>query len=665
MTKSAVDHMEVRWRVTGTTQWSAPRSYPPAADVDVDGLERDKQYDFEVRNVSACGATSVWVPSNYTVPPAPVGTLTLVAMQQGIQDASSAAAAANAQLAAIASDNILSPAEKPTVMRNYSVITTEQAGIDAQAAQYGVSAQQSDYDNAISTLTAYLNGLNTPVPWNNKSGNTDIVGTSFSAYFKTVYTARQALLNAIYAQAKIFSDLALKPGQNLVPNPTFAVATPGGGYPGWAISGPGWTAGNKGLYGNHYFNTCAENVVSSAAPITSVLFTQRIPFPPNAVHSVRVTYAVDRSYSSGSATADIRYVDAAGNTLLDSSRIFTSSGSTGGIVTGQMEGAVSPANTAFIVLRLYTQSAAETGGAVYFRIGSVKVELGAKCTSFSDDATQYGNQLTNAGSGQKLGDQGNIPASLTSNLGMVRSATALTAFSTGAVNVNAHTVTYGPKVVSYNAKTNAVTGLAQGVGYYIYTRDNYQGGSPTWNATASAATANGYDDAYNAGYVTIPTSGSGGGGGAGGPGGGGCVCADMWLWPLFMGLRGALNAGDLARRWRWWKPWLWFLRGPEGWHLVRRRPRIVQEPCVRPIVADGSHLDCSVHTPVTTRTGESILAPHLFGHGMATCSGWQRVTDVIALAGLRDVVRICVGGNSFFASADGYRFISTHNVWKN
>lgn len=261
--------------------------------------------------------------------------------------------------------------------------------------------------------------------------------------------------------------------------------------------------------------------------------------------------------------------------------------------------------------------------------------------------------LGQAGSGMRLGDQRNAPSSLTRSLGIVRSAAALTAYSTGAVNVNAHSIQMGGANIPYNAVSNAVTGLAQGSSYYIYTHDSYAGGTQTWGYTTSAATANSYDDAYNAGQVTIPTSGSSGGGGSGGS----CVCADMWLRP-------GLTARALAQRWRWWKPWLWFLRGPDGWHLIRRRPRIVQEQCCRATVADGSWLDCSNSTPVTTQTGESILAAMLYGHLMATDHGWQRVIEVELLQDQRDVVRICVGGHSFFAGADPYRRLGTHNVWK-
>jgi hypothetical protein len=109
-------------------------------------------------------------------------------------------------LADIASDNVLTPGEKPTIITDYGVITAEQAGIDAQATAYAITTQKTAYDNAVTALTTHLGTLTTPVAWNNLSGNTDIVGTTFRTKFTDVYTTRQALLNAISAAAKVLAD---------------------------------------------------------------------------------------------------------------------------------------------------------------------------------------------------------------------------------------------------------------------------------------------------------------------------------------------------------------------------------------------------------------------------------------------------------------------------
>ncbi len=117
-------------------------------------------------------------------------------------DAQDAADLANATLADIASDSVLTPGEKPRVIQDYTVITAEQSGIDAQATNYGVTTEKTAYDTALSALTTYLGTLTSPAAWNNLTGNTTIVGTTFRSKFADVYTTRQALLDAISAAAK-------------------------------------------------------------------------------------------------------------------------------------------------------------------------------------------------------------------------------------------------------------------------------------------------------------------------------------------------------------------------------------------------------------------------------------------------------------------------------
>lgn len=141
---------------------------------------------------------------------APAGTLVGGTLAQTVESnaanalanaatAQSAANAANTALANIASDAVLSPGEKPTVVRDYAVIAAEQVGIDAQAVAFGIAAEKTAYDNAVSALTSYLGGL---TGWDTIPGSdVAIVGSTFRANFAAVYTARQALLNKIAAVA--------------------------------------------------------------------------------------------------------------------------------------------------------------------------------------------------------------------------------------------------------------------------------------------------------------------------------------------------------------------------------------------------------------------------------------------------------------------------------
>ena len=253
------------------------------------------------------------------------------------------------------------------------------------------------------------------------------------------------------------------------------------------------------------------------------------------------------------------------------------------------------------------------------------------------------------GSGHRLGDQRNTPSSLSRAYGAVRSVTALTVYSAGAVDVQAHTLTMGPAAINYNAVSNAVTGLTVGQTYQIYTRDNYAGGSPTWLATQSAATANSFDDAYIGGSITVPSSGSGGGGL---PGGGGCVHVDSWLQP---GLR--------AKHVRWWQRLDCAHRG----HRYRRwqswPARVRFEPCVRLVAEGGAALVCSIHTPFDLRDGATMFAADMYGHEVLTDHGWRRVVDVIGV-GIQPVMRIHVGGRSYAAGEDPANRFYSHNPVK-
>lgn len=137
--------------------------------------------------------------------------------------AQAAADAVNAALTNIASDSILSPSEKPAVVLDYTVITTEQAGIDAQATNYAITTEKTAYDNAVSALTSYLSTLS---GWNTVPGSdVAIVGSTFRSKFADVYTTRQALLDAIAAAAKVIADAAVTQANTATANAATAQST--------------------------------------------------------------------------------------------------------------------------------------------------------------------------------------------------------------------------------------------------------------------------------------------------------------------------------------------------------------------------------------------------------------------------------------------------------
>ena len=158
-----------------------------------------------LRTVTASIAAPLFVDSSFNTLGGKVtnlqfGPMTNIAgVTTAAANAQAAADSANATLASIASDNILSANEKPPVMRDYAVITGEQAGIDAQASAYSVTTEKTAYDNAVSALTTYLGTI---PGWNVLPGSdVAIVGPTFRQKFQDVYTSRQDLLNKIAAAA--------------------------------------------------------------------------------------------------------------------------------------------------------------------------------------------------------------------------------------------------------------------------------------------------------------------------------------------------------------------------------------------------------------------------------------------------------------------------------
>ena len=72
MAASVAAYYEVQWRLKGVDEnWSASYRVNPTAEIVIKGLGRTDEYEFRVRSVSNCGAHSIWVGSDYTVPTAP------------------------------------------------------------------------------------------------------------------------------------------------------------------------------------------------------------------------------------------------------------------------------------------------------------------------------------------------------------------------------------------------------------------------------------------------------------------------------------------------------------------------------------------------------------------------------------------------------------------
>jgi hypothetical protein len=231
-------------------------------------------------------------------------------------------------------------------MREYSVITTEQAGIDGQASAYSITTQKTAYDSAVTALTTYLNGLTSPTAWNDKSGNTTIVGTTFQSKFNTVYTTRQTLLNAIYAAAQALADAAQSSADNAQNTANTAqslasqVAVLNAGFDagdtGWTKDS-GWTIQSNGSFGHGAgYAQKSGGAASAALRNVAVCFVQ-----PG--HSYTVQALIKAISANGSCYARISWRD------VSDSEISTTNGNaiTGTTVAGSFATGVAPAGAIF------------------------------------------------------------------------------------------------------------------------------------------------------------------------------------------------------------------------------------------------------------------------------------------------------------------------------
>lgn len=412
---------------------------------------------------------------------------------------------ANAQLAAIANDNILSPGEKPVVIRDYNALIAEQAGIDEQAQSNGLST--STYDSALSALTAYLATLTTPKAWNDKSGNTTIVGATFRANFAAVYTARQALLNSM--------DSAM-----IIANPNFL-----NGLSGWTNNGSGWSA-QKGSTQNPYITSYAQ----FAAGSTNAQLFNNTGYPCQPGDSFACSAQITGVSGSGSGSAGIAFFQSNG-TLAQAFWGNHISGSTSG--TSRVV-ATAPANAvsanAAISVGNYT-------GAGSYQFSGVTLDAMPNSIDEVPDGTTYakilGSDLSNgthkigvAGSGYTVGDQRNLNPVTWASVRSLPSAQPITFSISGTTvsfTVAAFTLIAGGVSVAYNASSGSVTQTAgTTIAYYLYYRDpTGAGGAQTLYISTNSNDLVAHSDIISLGSASVTVASGGGGSGGGGSGGGG------------------------------------------------------------------------------------------------------------------------------------------------
>ncbi|APZ81999.1 putative tail fiber [Enterococcus phage EFP01] len=128
--------------------------------------------------------------------------------QNSANKAQADATKANQSIADLSNDNLVTPNEKLDLKKEWEIIVAEKPKNDAQADKFGVS--KTTYGTAYNALNTYL----TPI-LANLTTNSAIVGQTMRDTFKTYYSARTDLLNAIASKAKDLADNAQNTADNI------------------------------------------------------------------------------------------------------------------------------------------------------------------------------------------------------------------------------------------------------------------------------------------------------------------------------------------------------------------------------------------------------------------------------------------------------------------
>ena len=128
--------------------------------------------------------------------------------QNSANKAQADATKANQSIADLSNDNLVTPNEKLDLKKEWEIIVAEKPKNDAQADKFGVN--KTTYGTAYNALNTYL----TPI-LANLTTNSAIVGQTMRDTFKTYYSARTDLLNAIASKAKDLADNAQNTADNI------------------------------------------------------------------------------------------------------------------------------------------------------------------------------------------------------------------------------------------------------------------------------------------------------------------------------------------------------------------------------------------------------------------------------------------------------------------
>jgi hypothetical protein len=491
---------------------------------------------------------------------------------------------------------------------------------------------------------------------NHTSGTFEVTSVSLSTQPATMDEIQDSAARFAAVLPAAEQQATYTPGANLLPN---SIPSLGSSYwslgTGWAVySGIGGSLG--GVPG--FFMT----LTSSAQ--TNVCTSNLVPAVAGTAMSASIDCFVNGTVTAGDYSADVQFFNSSLAGLGGSSRIYTLSTPNGGYTRYTLNNIIPPAGTAYAEVRFFCEGAVSAAGAQCY-VRRIKLEVGTTATPFNDDTTQFGNLLTQSGSGQQIGDQRNLPAVTFSNYGSAWSGLTFSYSATttsATVTASAATLQAGSTAIGYNAASVTVSGSAGStVVYYLYYQDaTHSGGSKTLIATTSAVTALSNNANVLLGQATVvyPSSGTG----SGGAGGGGCVAVTAWVKRRRGGKiervrASTVHVGDELLI---MSP----TTGAKRWGRVAYSQR-KRSACVRIVTREGITLTCSTTAPIGCVDGRVLPSPNMMGfeaaaqdQGVYTPS---RVIDVIE-AGDRDVQHITCENDFFLAGDEPGRYLAHHNL---
>ena len=219
---------------------------------------------------------------------------------------------------------------------------------------------------------------------------------------------------------------------------------------------------------------------------------------------------------------------------------------------------------------------------------------------------------------------------------------------TARIDIAAFNATYDYGTYAY--PSGQITGLLAGTLYYIYAVDpNGDGTGVSYAATRTFTDTTAAPDRAYVGKITTATSGGGGGPPDE------CVVVSMWVGT---GKRaGEVTVGDDL---------ITLADGGDSVGLYPcRANRVTLAECVRITTVSGCWVECSIDTPVTLRSGETVLAPNVRGCMVAVLDRGEYRWEPVALVesiGQHLVAHISVDDGTYAAGGEPDRLVFTHNA---